>query len=222
MLGADTAAWAEMAPRTGVVPIGAIPAPLVSEAVVRLDVPHSQQGLNLCVPTSSAMILRYFGKTYDPSVLKARAETHKPPANRNRDFTLWRDMKVALLTINAYWEIRNYPRTDAGLAEGLADIKTAPRSGNPVMIDVHLAQGHTFVIMGYNDHINAVYVRDPDLPASHVRILPYTELASSWHNHRFGPNRSAFFPNAEPRAARGGRAFVYRAGGRPKGPLRSA
>ena len=83
--------------------------------------------------------------------------------------------------------------TDAGFEIGLVDIKKSLRDGHPVMIDVHLGQGHTFVIMGYNDRDKVVYIRDPDLAASHSRILSYRELLVSWHNHRFSDSRSAFF-----------------------------
>src|SRR5262245_1284584 len=94
--GSHVPAFAEMQNGTGVVPHSRIPAPVVSDAVVRLDVPHMQQRPWLCVPTSSAMILRYFGETHDPVKLKALAEERKSPAHRNTTFTLWVDMRHAL------------------------------------------------------------------------------------------------------------------------------
>ena len=74
----------------------AYPLPIVSDPVVRLDVPHIRQQPDLCVPTSSTMILRYFGETHDPVVLKRLAEEHKPPSQRNTAFTYWVDMRHAL------------------------------------------------------------------------------------------------------------------------------
>jgi hypothetical protein len=193
LLGSMHNASAEIRYETGVVKHSHLPAPVVSDTVVRLDVPHIRQQPNLCVPTSSAMILKYFGETHDPARLKGLAEDHKPPAKRNANFTYWADMRRALQSIGKRWYIRDYPKTDAGFEIGLVDIKKSLRDGNPVMIDVHLGQGHTFVIMGYNDRDKVVYIRDPDLAASHSRILSYRELLVSWHNHRFSDSRSAFF-----------------------------
>ena len=188
-----TQAAAEMGQNTGVVAHGRIPAAVVSDAVVRLDVPHIRQQPDFCVPTSSAMILKYFGATHDPARLKALAEDHKPPAQRNKTFTLWVDMRHALVQIGRNWRIRDYAKTDAGFEDGLAEIKRSLRANNPVMIDVHLGAGHTFVVMGYNHPEKVVYVRDPNLAESYSRILPYSVLQASWHNHQFANSRSAFY-----------------------------
>lgn len=179
---------------TGVVAHSRIPAPIVSDAVVRLDVPHIRQEPDLCVPTSSAMILRHFGEVHDPRALKRLAEEHKPASKRNTTFTYWQDMQHALRAIGKTWTTRKYPRTDAGLEQGLADIRRSLRAGNPVMIDVHLGRGHTFVVMGYDHPGQIVYIRDPALPQSQSRALSYRQLEGSWHNHAFdSTSRSAFF-----------------------------
>jgi hypothetical protein len=193
LLGSLAGAAAEIKYETGVVRHSNLPAPVVSDAVVRLDVPHIRQQPNLCVPTSSAMILKYFGETHDPVKLKGLAEEHKPASKRNATFTYWADMQRALQSLGKRWYVRRYPKTEAGLEIGLVDIKKSLRDGNPVMIDVHLGQGHTFVIMGYNERDELVYIRDPDLSASQSRVLSYRELLESWHNHKFGDSRSAFF-----------------------------
>ena len=192
-IGLHNPASAQMQDRTGVVPHSRLPAPVVSDAVVRLDIPHIRQQPGLCVPTSSAMILRYFGETHDPLKLKALAEERKPPAQRNTAFTLWVDMRQALQRLGKNWAIREYAKADAGFERGLADIKRSLHAGNPVMIDVHLGEGHTFVVMGYNDREKVAYVRDPNLPSSESRALAYDELLRSWHNHKFADSRSAFY-----------------------------
>lgn len=186
-------AHAEMTDSTGVVPNSRLPAPINSESIVRLDVPHLRQLPYYCVPTSCAMILKYFGDIHEPAELKRLAEGYKPEAQRNKTFTYYTDMNHALQSLGKKWSIRNYPKTDAGYAQGLAEIKDSLRGGNPVMIDVHQGQGHTFVIMGFNEPEKVVYVRDPNLPEVQSRILPYDELLRSWHNHRFGDSRVAFF-----------------------------
>ncbi len=193
VLGAQGQTSAEMFQHTGLVPHARIPAAVVADAIVRLDVPHMRQLPYLCVPTSSAMILRYFGEQHDPVVLKRLAEEHKPPEKRNSRFTYWVDMRHALRQKGKIWHIRDYAKTEGGYQQGLAEMKRSLRAGNPVMIDVHLDGGHTFVVMGYNDRENVAYIRDPNIAEAQSRILPYDELLRSWHNHRFANSRSVFY-----------------------------
>ncbi|MDU8927798.1 C39 family peptidase [Alisedimentitalea sp. MJ-SS2] len=187
-----TAARAEIGWNNGAIAHRKLPPPEISRSFVRLDVPHMRQGRDLCVPTSAAMILRYFGEKHDPRALKALAENHKPIAQRN-SFTYWRDMDHALRQIGHRWKIRDFARTDAGFNQGLNALRKHLRQGLPAMIDVHQDEGHTFVVMGFDDTRQVVFVRDPNLPKSRSRILSYAQLKDSWHNHRFGPHRSAFF-----------------------------
>lgn len=183
---------AEITSREGAVSHRKLPTPGISATHVRLDMPHLRQGHDLCVPTSAAMILRYFGEKHDPRQLKALAENHKPLSQRN-SFTYWRDMEHALRQIGHKWKIRGFARTDAGFRSGLSAIKKNLRRGLPVMIDVHQDAGHTFVVMGYDDAKQVVYIRDPNIPGSQSRVLSYAVLRENWHDHRFGPNRGAFF-----------------------------
>ncbi|MDQ2091345.1 C39 family peptidase [Marimonas arenosa] len=195
---AISAASAEVGFREGVVSNRKLPAPVVSKSKVFLSVPHIKQGRDLCVPTSSAMVLAYYGEKHDPRVLKAYAENHKLPENRN-SYTLWNDMKVALRKIGHNWPTKAYPKTEAGFRAGLRDIKRQLRKGRPVMIDVDFegVEGHTFVVMGYDDEKQIVYIRDPMTSGTKSRILSYSKLREDWHNHRFakifGPWRVAFF-----------------------------
>ena len=102
-------------------------------------------------------------------------------------------MQKGLRQIGRNWRIRNYARTDAGFTKGFGDIRKSLRQGRPVMIDVHLDVGHTFVIIGFDDAQELVYIRDPLLRSSQVRRLTYEDLRQNWHNHRFGPGRVAMF-----------------------------
>ena len=170
-----------------------LPNPTKSANLTVLDVPHLRQAPNLCVPTSSAMILKFYGQPAKPRHLKQLAENHKPKNRRNQTFTYWNDMRHALRSLGQNWKIRNYPKTNSGFARGLKEIKKSLLRGNPVMIDVHLNEGHTIVVMGFDDHRQLVFIRDPNLPRHKSRANPYTALKESWHNHKFGANRSAFF-----------------------------
>ena len=191
---AVSAVNAEIAWNQGAVSIGKLPQPVVSQSLVYLDVPHMSQGHRpWCVPVSASMVLRYFGKDISPADLKYRAESHKPRSRRNRNFTYWADMRIALRSVGEHWTIRDYRKTESGFRRGLNDIRRSLRRGRPVLIDVHLGEGHTFVVAGFSDEDQVIYIRDPLLTSRQARILTYEDLRRDWHNHRFGNSRSAFF-----------------------------
>ncbi|WP_238364811.1 C39 family peptidase [Mesobacterium pallidum] len=187
-------ALAELRPSEGRVPTRSLPAPIVSRSLVRLDVPHIRQGRNLCVPTSVAMVLAYQGRPRDPKALKTLAEGHKPAGQRNKDFTYWADMQTGLRQIGERWSIRHVDKSSAGLRQGLAEMHRLLRRNVPVIIEVELGPGHSFVVMGFDDSRQEIFVRDPDIPSRDSRRLSYAELNESWHNHAYGPGRSLFHP----------------------------
>lgn len=187
------AALADLRETEGVIPLRHVPKPGITDTSVLLNVPHIRQKPDLCVPASTAMVLRYYGHDHSQSTLKQMAESHKPPGQRNQTFTYWKDMDHALRQLGARWKIRDYRRNRQGFLRGLKDIKASLRRGRPVLIEVHQGPGHTFVVIGYDDARQMVYVRDPNLSASRARELSYATLETNWHNHRFSPTRSAFF-----------------------------
>ena len=193
LLALSTSIYAKMRMNEGIVSTSSLPAPIVSKNIVRLNVPHIRQKPWLCVPTSSAMILGYFGEKHDPRKLKAAAENHKPKSQHNAKFTLYRDMLHGLRSIGKRWQLGNYPNNQAGFKRGFAAIKRSLRAGNPVMVDVHLGGGHTFVVMGYNETEKLVYIRDPDISRSRSRALSYSAFERHWNNHRLHNSRSAVF-----------------------------
>lgn len=188
-----SAARGELAPREGAIAAGRLPPAGKGAGYRRLDVPHIRQPPNLCVPTSAAMILAYFGQVMDPRRLKVMAEGHKSPSQRNADFTYWDDLDHALRQLGHRWTIRHYPRTEAGFRRGLRDLKRSLDRGRPVMIEIHQDVGHTLVVTGYHEASGIVFLADPFLPTGQSRVLGYDQLRENWHDHQFGPSRSAFF-----------------------------
>ena len=185
---------AEIGWRQGIVSARSLPAPVISQRRVMLEVPHQSQGNRpWCVPVSASMALAYHGVSISAAALKQTAEGHKPASQRNTDFTYWADMQVALRSYGQRWQIVNYPKTERGFREGLNDIRQSLYRGNPVLIDVHLREGHTFVVVGYDDALQQVFIRDPLLREGEMRVLTYRDLLNDWHNHRFHDSRSAFF-----------------------------
>ena len=188
------AAHAKIDLRQGLTALEDIPAPVKRSGKVFLDVPQVAQGKEpWCVPASVSMALAYYGQDISPARLKDLAEGHKHISQRNIWVTSWLDMKEGLRRIGAKWKIKHYPNTEAGFRKGLRDIKRSLRRGRPVLIDVDLLTGHTFVVTGYDDEKKAVYIRDPLLKDGRIRILSYWTLYQNWHNRTLARTRSAFF-----------------------------
>lgn len=177
----------------GVVAVKDLPKPTISDDLVLLNVPHIKQRPWHCVPTSAAMVIRYFGGNVGPDQLKKLAEAEKPIEERNVKFTLWNDLLPVMKTNSLDWKIKGYPKTIEGYENGLADLKASLRKDLPVLMDVHMGNGHTFVVIGFDDHQEKIYIRDPSLPGNQARVLTYDQIQRHWHNHRFGNNRSLFF-----------------------------
>lgn len=185
---------AELGRQEGVTHISKLPETTISKSATFLAVPHISQGIKpWCVPVSAAMVLEYYGIKVSPAKLKESAENHKPEALRNADFTYWADMKIALKTQGQRWDIKNYAKSAQGFRQGMREIRASLRRARPVLIEVHLREGHTFVVVGFNDTEKLLYVRDPLLRKDQIRVLSYETLRANWHNHRFHNSRSAFF-----------------------------
>lgn len=187
-------AEAQIELRQGLTAVADIPAPIKRHDRVFLEVPQVSQGKEpWCVPASVSMALAYFGQDVPPARLKQLAEGHKHISQRNVWVTSWLDMEDGLRRIGARWTIKHYPNTEDGFHKGLRDIKRSLRRGRPVLIDVDLLTGHTFVIAGYDDAARVVYIRDPLLKDGRIRTLSYWTLYQNWHNRRLARTRSAFF-----------------------------
>ena len=178
----------------GLVPAKQLPKPQLSDDLVILNVPHIKQKPGNCVPTSCAMILRFFDEYLPPGKLKSLAENHKPAANRNQTFTYWKDLSHALKSQNKNWHIESFPKTKKGFDDGLERIKKSLRDEVPVMTEVHLGEGHTFVVMGFDDARKLLYIRDPWISRNKIRVLSYDAMQKYWHNHKYSSSRSAFIP----------------------------
>ncbi len=180
--------------RQGLTQPDEMPKPVNRAGMVFLDVPQVSQGRQpWCVPASVSMALAYYGDEVSPARLKALAEGHKHESRRNVWVTSWLDMQEGLKRIGARWKIRHYKNTPDGFAKGLRDIKRSLRRGRPVLVDVDLLTGHTFVIVGFNDAEEVLYFRDPLLKDGRQRILSYRTLYENWHNRALSRTRSAFF-----------------------------
>lgn len=196
---ACTLLWAAAAPAKidlyqGLVQFEEVPAPIRSRDRVILAVPQRSQLMEpWCVPASVSMVLAFYGHDYSPAEVKRIAEGHKHPAKRTEWVTSWLDVQEGLRRKGERWEIRHYKNTNRGFSEGFRDIKRSLRQGRPVLVDVDLLTGHTFVLAGFDDDKQIVYIRDPLLKDGRMRVLSYWTLRENWHNRALARTRSAFF-----------------------------
>jgi hypothetical protein len=172
-------------------PAPSVQASVYDDARTILAVPHIQQETLLCVPTSAAMILAFYGDPQPPRRLKVLASggAYNPAAAFN-DFsiTYYRDLIRGLQTLGYSWMERSYPETEAGFTEGIGLIESEIRNGRPVMIDISAPDGHTIVVSGFDTNARQVFVVDPNRPAPGSRWMSYGELQSLWNEHGMGGN----------------------------------
>jgi len=186
------AADAEVHDRTGVVKRRAVPEAINSKTRVFLELPHLRQETNLCVPTSAAMVLEYYGDPQAPRKLKvlSRGKTYDPDAPFD-DYTItwWNDLLAGLETLGyRRWHAKGYANDEAGFRAGLQDVKASLTRGDPVLVDVALFGSHTMVVVGYDDDEQQVFFNDPNLSRSGVRVLTYNQLESIWNGLSYDRN----------------------------------
>ena len=154
-----------------------------------LAVSQIQQETLLCVPTSAAMVLAYYGDPQSPRRLKALASgrLYDPNASFN-DFsiTLYRDLVRGVQGLGYSWSEQDYPNTEVGFTDGLALIESEVRNGEPVMVDVSEPQGHTVVIAGFDKPGRRLLAVDPGVSAPGVYWIAYDAFDAIWNEHAFG------------------------------------
>jgi len=162
-----------------------LPRPHVSGDSVFLNVPHIRQEENLCVPTSTAMVLAYFGESHSPRELKilSRGRNYDPKEPFS-DFTItfFRDLVPGLRKIGYDWRDSTYLNNDSGFSSGLQDIKENLRRGNPVLVDTSLFGGHTFVVSGFDDNKAVLHITDPNIGAPGLRTISYEQFKGIWNS----------------------------------------
>ena len=133
-----------------------------------LPVFQIRQETNLCVPTSAAMVLTYYGHLHSPREIKTLASGHVyDPNDPFTDFTMtyFSSLIRGLARLGIHWSEKDYPNNEDGFADGLTEIEAQIDFGHPVLVDTGLsASGHTFVISGYIQPERRLLVVDPDAP----------------------------------------------------------
>ena len=155
-----------------------------------LGVPHLRQEPMLCVPTSAAMVLAYYGDPQPPRRLKSLASGRNYDPNAPfSDYTITRfqDLVRALGGLGYVWTEKTYADTPNGAESGLREIELQLVQRRPVMVDVTLpASGHTVVVDGFDPQSRTLFIVDPDAPAPGRRTISYDEFAAIWNEHAYG------------------------------------
>jgi uncharacterized protein YvpB len=152
---------------------------------------HIHQERDLCVPTSAAMVLSYYGHPQEPRVLKLWSLGLEPNQQEFIYFsiTLFTNLITGLQRHGIYWTQHNYGMTTDGYQSGLQQIEAEIDQGRPVLVDTSLHDGHTMVVIGYSQ--DKIILVDPLLPAPGVRHMPLMKFFAVWNSK--GSTRAAIF-----------------------------
>jgi hypothetical protein len=163
--------------------------PVRSDSRTVLAVQQQQQESMLCVPTSAAMVMTFYGDPHPPREIKSLAagNSYDPKAVFS-DFTITRytDAIRAARALGYYWTQRTFSDDDQGFREGLALIEAEVRAGHPVLVDATLPYGHTFVIRGYDISAHKLFSVDPDRPIPGEGTISFDEFRDIWNEHAYG------------------------------------
>lgn len=170
------------------------PAPVRSYSRTILAVEHIRQEPMLCVPTSAAMVLAFYGDPRPPRFLKSLAAGRRYDPNAPfTDFTitLYDDIVRAVHDLGYSWFQHTFSNDDAGFQDGLALIERELRNGHPVLVDATLPSGHTFVIRGFDAAERKLYAVDPDEDAPGRREISFDEFKTVWNETAYGNDTRA-------------------------------
>jgi hypothetical protein len=156
-----------------------------------LSVAQIQQETNLCVPTSAAMVLGYYGHPYPPRELKvwSRGLVYDPTAPFN-DFTItfFKDLLSGLQNHGIVWTNPMFTNDQNGFNSGLQLIENQIDLGKPVIVDTDLYTGHAFVIDGYDNTHGTVIVADPFTAPPGIREIDFADFMALWNSSKVGSN----------------------------------
>ena len=143
----------------------------------------------LCVPTSAAMILAFYGDTEAPRKLKAMASgvRYDPDAPFD-DFSItpYRDIISAVQKLGYQWTEETLDDDDQGFWGGITTINSEIAKRHPVMVDLTLPSGHTVVVTGIDMLRKTVSVVDPDQPAPGEWSLSFDQMKAQWNEEAYG------------------------------------
>ena len=184
--------------KAGIVPENDFVAPAMHAGQsAYLALRYQQQEKNLCVPTSAAIVLEYFGTPIAPRELKSLTRGDlSDPAKDFSDFTitLFPDLVAGLKKRGVDWSVQTYEVNDSGFRAGLEAVKRSLDSGHPVLIDTQLFGGHTFVVAGYDETRQRLIIVDPSIPKPGLRLLSYADVERVWNSSGAGfDTRAAVF-----------------------------
>ncbi len=145
-----------------------------------LKINHIRQEPMLCVPTSVAMVLDYYGEKVDQKELKRKIEDTEFKDDDRRLYKGTKFWKVerALKEMGYKWETKDFDINNGNA--GLALIKSEIMQGRPVLVAIDVKYGqHVVVVKGFTE--KDILVSDPDELDSTTKYS-FREFRKIWRN----------------------------------------
>jgi hypothetical protein len=178
-----------------VVVAACLPAQVRTTERTFLRVSHQRQDVNLCVPTSAAMILAYYGEEREPAYLKSLAT---PPESTFAG-TYFKDMVNGVGKLGYSWRLECFSPDQEGFRAGVPKLKKAVFEGHPVMVGMYEPPiGHTVVMVGYDEASKELSFIDPYHDSPGLRTMDEDDFRIFWREN-IAQVRCAVFTAPRPR-----------------------
>lgn len=146
---------------------------------VIIPMQHQRQTLNMCVPTCAAMAFDVYDVEFTPVELKRLAT----PPDSTFEGTYFRDMTRAAQDLGYPWRMVDFPTSDEGGREAIAELRKSLDEGRPVLVDLNVPPvGHTVLVNGYDGFLGTILYVDPNTPAPGQRELSEKEFDTIWRS----------------------------------------
>ncbi len=143
-----------------------------------IKVGYQHQGYNMCVPTSTAIVLSYYGEKISPEKIKALST----PDTSTFAGTFLSDLVKGVKKLGYLWQVRTFSMDSLGFERGFAEIKAALDDGHPILLSTSLPPiGHTMVMVGYDTLHKQIFLMDPNSAFPGNRTISFTVFHKLWH-----------------------------------------
>lgn len=149
---------------------------LPPQASAQLPLRHQRCVTGFCSVTCASIVLDYTGLQIPPQTF------HKMTGGS----PFFIDLCRAASRLGRPWSEQHFANNPDGFTSGMNLIRTLLVAKRPVIVDLSSAfetnGSHVYVVCGFSDEQNCVFILDPHFDAPGIRKLSYIEFSRVWNS----------------------------------------